>query len=532
MISTKISQKFYNIYTVTFLWLKLSFVLFKLNTSQDICKSPKIRLRNSRETLENRSEEQLRIACSNNNLDLVKQLIVKFNLNVNQVFVDDAHENSLLHYTAQHGRLKMCKLLLDNNADPNKLNRLEQSPLHLAVKEDKLDCAELLIYHGANPYLADKQGLLPHQYSPHPAKQIKKLLLKMEVNPVVNNVHLNSLHSMAINGNIFYLKHLLSRNANPNKLNKNGVTPLHLAMLNNQLESVDILAGYGASINNLGNVKLTPLDLFLGYIILNNNQTLINEAVKRLTHGWKLSSPNTFLLLLNGNLQNLMNIHLEPEIEDNTSNGQIDVVKLFDDLKSIKIFILFINSSFSKGINILKEVFIKQKKNEVDFESNNLCFIITQIFRSILSFTAKILKLKFDNDSLKFEQIFGQSLLTFDIQIIRLLFDFIFDIIKSGELLNSRIFCYDMITTWFYENYSLNNVTTQQHDKAYDYCYEYFDNLMGKLYEILSSRPLSLQDICRIKIKYGLKNYPQDLDTFEFSMHNSLLKFLKFSNEF
>lgn len=502
---------------------------FKLEASQEIARSPKVRLKQKKNTLE---KNQLRIACINNNLELVKQLIMKFNINTNQVFVDDLLENSLLHYAAQHGRHKMCKLLLDSSADPNKFNCLRQSPLHLAVKEDKLDCAELLINYGADPYLADKQGLLPHQYSPQPAKQIKQLLLKMEVNPLVNNVHLNSLHSMAMNGNIFLLKNLLIRNANPNKLNKSGVTPLHLAMLNYHLECADILVEFGALINNLGSAKLTPLDLFIEHMILSNNETLINDVIQRIVHGWKLSSQNTFVLLLNRNIDNLINIHSEHRILSNTSNDQIDdEIKLFDEFKSIKIFISFINLSFSQGVNVLKEVFIEKEKNQEDFNNNSLCFIINRVFRTLLSFTAKILKFKYENNLSKFEKIFGQNLSHFDTQMIRILLDFIFDIVKSGEVSNARVFCYDMITTWFYENYSLNNVTTHQRDKAYDYCYEYFDNLMSKLYDILSLRPLSLQEICRIRIKFSLKNYPKDLNAFESNMHKKLMKFLKFSRE-
>lgn len=58
--------------------------------------------------------------------------------------------NTPLHLAATAGKTKLCKVLLENGADPSASNSFGNTPLHSAVHSGSLDVVTLLLEHGAD----------------------------------------------------------------------------------------------------------------------------------------------------------------------------------------------------------------------------------------------------------------------------------------------------------------------------------------------------------------------------------------------
>lgn len=58
-----------------------------------------------------------------------------------------------------HGHANLVKLLLQHNADPNRLNDRGQSPLAGVVFKNEGECVELLLEGGADPELGQPSAM-------------------------------------------------------------------------------------------------------------------------------------------------------------------------------------------------------------------------------------------------------------------------------------------------------------------------------------------------------------------------------------
>lgn len=483
----------------------------------------------------------------------------------------ESTHNSALHYSAALGRTKMCRVLLDNGADPNYLNRFQQSPLHLAVKEDKLDCAEILIAYGANPYIHDLKGCLPHHYSIR-ADEVKRILVEMELDPKVQNVHLSSLHYMASVGKFEFVKYLLHRGANPNKLNKSGCAPLHLAMFNGQIECVNLLERNGAIINNMGTVNLTPLDFYLSHILnsitaTNNASDIKNrlensyicELIKKLNMNWKFSNFETILLLLTRNIgfgnQDLKleslnmyvnrvqsSLKLNQNNDKNTNNSEM--LNFINNYRKYKFIARFIGKLITSERNLIQNIFLFHKTNQ-----DPGLLLINQIIVILLNFMSQIIKYNYENKQ-KVE-LNESNEFKLDKAIRVIFFDFIENLIKSGEINNCRSFICQICSKWFYKNYSsdaeltmaiatnndvndsvdANNVASKKKNEKIirSLCFQYFEEMFVQLNSMMS-QPNSLVDLCRINIKFNISNYPHDLCMYDAYIPNTIKKFLKYDS--
>ena len=57
--------------------------------------------------------------------------------------------------------LELAKLLLENGADPNAQCKKKNTPLHIAVKREKIDAVEELLRYKANPNAKNEDGDTP-----------------------------------------------------------------------------------------------------------------------------------------------------------------------------------------------------------------------------------------------------------------------------------------------------------------------------------------------------------------------------------
>ena len=118
---------------------------------------------------------------------------------------------TLLHDAALKGHVDVIELLLGHGADVNSLNAQGATALHDAALAGQRAAAEALLKHGANINARDSEtGATP-------------------------------LHRAASWGRRDVVELLLARGADPHTKDKNGRTPLDLAVANGQPETAEVL---------------------------------------------------------------------------------------------------------------------------------------------------------------------------------------------------------------------------------------------------------------------------------------------------
>ncbi len=486
----------------------------------------------------------------------MQSLLQKLKINIDAIKMSETNENTPLHYSAALGRTKMCRLLIENGSNPNCMNRLHQTPLHLANKEEKFECVELLIAHGADPYIFDNKGRLPHHYCVNSSTEVKRILIEMEVDPKVKNIHLSSLHYMSSVGKLDFVKFLLAKGANSNKLNKFGCSPLHLAMFNGQIECANELVKNGAIVNNVGTVNLTPLDFYLNHIFNSIiNEENINKAkdleefhteelILKLKNGWKFSNYETILLLI------IRNLDIENKADrlsfKDTKIGNKDstnkqLISYFRKLKFIsKLLGVVLKSERSMIQNIFLIVSqVGNVPNRLN-DKNSVFWFLTQIINIILNLMHQVVKYKFELkqkiDDQKLLLVGFDDIKKIDVEIRDLFFSFVENLIKSGEIRNCRSFICQICSKWFYKNYTVNAELETPVEKSgcetveniiRSLCFQYFEEMFTQM-NLMLSQPSNLVDLCRIKIKLNVEDYPSDLDAYDSILPNYIKRFIRF----
>ncbi len=193
--------------------------------------------------------------CNIRNLNYIKKRML--------LHMTDFTGQNLIHISAGEGLSKCMQILLDC-ADGNAKIINQQRPidgrtaLHCAVDANNVICAELLIAAEADVNVRDHEQKTSLYYASSPnfkllsknsrtnqnlqeRSEIVWYLLekgKEDVNLKGKN-GLTPLHIAALEGNIQIICHLLNCEADANFCDENGFTPLHLAVM--QGKSVDVL---------------------------------------------------------------------------------------------------------------------------------------------------------------------------------------------------------------------------------------------------------------------------------------------------
>ena len=74
---------------------------------------------------------------------------------------DGWYNSSPLVFASNYGRVKICKLLLDNGASVHEVNDWKMTALHVCCQEGHLELAKLLLQHGASIHKVDKNNRTP-----------------------------------------------------------------------------------------------------------------------------------------------------------------------------------------------------------------------------------------------------------------------------------------------------------------------------------------------------------------------------------
>ncbi|AXY04464.1 ankyrin repeat protein [Fowlpox virus] len=183
-------------------------------------------------------------------------------------FKDDIG-NTALHYACDYRNgLNMVRHLIKNGADINIENDYGTTPLACAVSTRNIELVSILLDSGADPNSSSSSSIgtkVLHTAVGSGNFNIAKELIESGADPNIGDkAGVTPLHVAAIDEDSYALLELLLDNgSDPNIKCSNGTTPLFQAMHN--YNRVKLLFMYGADINIIDNQGNTPFTNLMSY---------------------------------------------------------------------------------------------------------------------------------------------------------------------------------------------------------------------------------------------------------------------------
>ncbi|XP_063923115.1 uncharacterized protein LOC135137411 [Zophobas morio] len=195
------------------------------------------------------------------NTEVIK-LLLTHKVDINAKNMDGS---TPLHLVCSRGHLQAAKILIQNSADINAVDKKSKNALHYAAvsKDDNSAIIELLVHMGLDSSNKDDNGMTPLHIAccQWQARNVQVLLKSSNVNSADNNGMTALHHAVKTwNNNIEVIALLTSNdNINVNAQDHLGKTPLHLACEENQVDNVRILLDKDANVNILSKENMNAL---------------------------------------------------------------------------------------------------------------------------------------------------------------------------------------------------------------------------------------------------------------------------------
>lgn len=145
-------------------------------------------------------------------------------------YAKEKMESSPLCVAVAVGKIDDVDLLLSQGEDPNQKGPMGHSPLIMATDHDYPLIAERLLKAGADPDQRDSLGWSPLHHAvktQHATLDLITILVRYRADPNVTDNHLRTpLHRAAQFGHVDAVRLLLRLGADPNAKDENGWTPL------------------------------------------------------------------------------------------------------------------------------------------------------------------------------------------------------------------------------------------------------------------------------------------------------------------
>ncbi|KAK4474754.1 hypothetical protein MN116_001878 [Schistosoma mekongi] len=228
----------------------------------------------------------LRVAIKENDEETVRYLVSLDNIKADE---KDEDGNTVLHLASGGVSSKVLSLLLENlkSLNANALNNKGESPLHIACRNNSLECIEKLLRAGSNPMIGEFESYAIHIAVNNDSLECVNLLytycpncinlpdlmhhstpIHLVHNPKIferlcelganldarNDMGLTTLHMKVRDNNFEDVLALLIRGADPNLCDISGATPLHYAMIyNSSIHVVRALLAFEADPHAVNN---------------------------------------------------------------------------------------------------------------------------------------------------------------------------------------------------------------------------------------------------------------------------------------
>lgn len=193
----------------------------------------------------------------------------------NQINDRDTNGKTPLLTAIENGNTQAAHKLVEQGANVNKTDKNGNTPLHLAVRYGQADTVKQLIDQGAKVKTNDLGNTPLHILAKGGNEAVfQELLINeqrydfkdqlMNAGQQVNNNNCNVLHLAATNsqtGNAFIKEIPGYKDQILNASDDFGQTPLHRALLANNLQAAETLLRYGAKADKKDNNGITPVHL-------------------------------------------------------------------------------------------------------------------------------------------------------------------------------------------------------------------------------------------------------------------------------
>lgn len=227
----------------------------------------------------------IHLAAANGKNDVINILLDVDASNINDV---DNRGNTPLHWASMKGRADTVSLLIENGADIEAKDIDNWTALHYAAAFASLQTVEALVDNGADKNSLTKDGNIPVNYAKDETiktylsggkigredteevveEETKETAENTETSETITEDELNNELDTTQNGSIvdptvvdldpkqlelliavknndiIAVNALLKENVNPNFVDEEGYSPLHRAVLNNNLDVVNVLLSY------------------------------------------------------------------------------------------------------------------------------------------------------------------------------------------------------------------------------------------------------------------------------------------------
>ena len=205
-------------------------------------------------------ETALHYAVAAGSIFIVKYL-VEHGADVNS---RNNHGTTILHSALSYkSKVDMVKYLVEHGAGINFKDSDGETALHTAAVNCNLEVVKYLVEQGADLYCQNKDGSTALELAVSYSSKCDLAKYLFEQSADVNSkINFQALLPVALaQDDDYHIKYFVKHGANVNEMDTNGDTPLHLAILSNNLHIVKYLVENGSDVNGRNAVGQTALHL-------------------------------------------------------------------------------------------------------------------------------------------------------------------------------------------------------------------------------------------------------------------------------